>query len=239
VPFSRMTVTCMSSELEVGWSSVPNWVIRSNRLQGTEKWVYIALLNRANAQGQCFPSIETLCNDVNVSRNTIIRTIKSLEAKGLVSKQRRRDENNLYQIHTWKGSAKSELTDSGGSAIQILSKVHSEYEGSAIQILEEDTYKNTHYGENVESDALDEGTKQAKDFPNEFYITDEMKSWALRKVPGLDLVAETKEFVAYWRHGEGKGKKKKNWVMAWQNRMKQKHAWLPAPEKQVRKVKRF
>lgn len=100
-----------------GWSSVPNWVIRSEKLHGTEKWVYITLLNRANANGECWPSLSTLQKEVGVSKNTILKSLKSLESKGLIDRVRRRSDgvefaSNLYRIHAWQGSSETAL---GGS----------------------------------------------------------------------------------------------------------------------------
>lgn len=102
---------------ETGWSSVPNWVIRTDKLHGTEKWVYITLLNRANSKGECWPSLATLQKEVGVSKNTVLKTLKSLEEKGLIDRVRRRtstDEyvSNLYRVHTWEGSSETAL---GGS----------------------------------------------------------------------------------------------------------------------------
>lgn len=93
----------------VGWSSVPNWVIRSDRLQGSEKLLYIALLNRANAKGECWPSLSTLTKEVGVSNRTIMRKLDDLEKKGLVKKTRRAKEavgqiSNLYQVLAFSGA---------------------------------------------------------------------------------------------------------------------------------------
>lgn len=90
------------SEFE-GWSSVPNWVIRSNKLQGSEKLLYIALLNRANSKGECWPSLATLENDSGVTKKTVLRKLEALEVKGLIRRVRRkspdgRDMSNMYKI---------------------------------------------------------------------------------------------------------------------------------------------
>lgn len=87
----------------IGWSSVPNWVIRSSKLHGSEKLLYIALLNRANAKGECWPSLATLTKEVGVSNRTIIRKLDDLESKGLIKKTRRAKDavgqiSNLYKV---------------------------------------------------------------------------------------------------------------------------------------------
>lgn len=120
-----------------GWSVVPNWVIRSERLHGTEKLLYIALLNRANKRGECWPSLSTLCTDVDVSRRTVIEKMKRLESLGLVQKVNRKDgdgaaTNNLYRVSTWEGGADSAL----GSANGNQGVVQSSTGGSANGTLE-------------------------------------------------------------------------------------------------------
>lgn len=98
---------------------------------------------------------------------------------------------------------------------------------------------NKENGDVIEVTDVPDGTRSPQPLPNPFMLTDEMKKWAAEKTPGLDPVVETEDFVKYWRHGEGKGKKKKNWVLTWQRRMKQRFDWLPAaergPQKKVRK----
>lgn len=97
-----------------GWSAVPNWVIRSKTLKGTEKWVYIALLNRANQHGICHPSLKLLCDDVDVSKPTMLKALDSLEQKGLIERRKRHVKgvgytSNAYLIHSWTPSKESLL----------------------------------------------------------------------------------------------------------------------------------
>lgn len=94
-----------------GWSVVPNWVIRSTTLGGTVKLTYIALLNRANDAGECWPSLDTLESDVGVSRNTVIGNIKKLEELGLLERERRvgadgGNTSNLYRVNVWAGTSR-------------------------------------------------------------------------------------------------------------------------------------
>ena len=96
-----------------GWSSVPNWVIRSNKLQGSEKLLYIALLNRANSKGECWPSLATLSSDVGVSNRTIIRKLEALEAKNLIRKMRRSNASvgnvsNMYRVLAFREAPPSD-----------------------------------------------------------------------------------------------------------------------------------
>lgn len=109
-----------------GWSSVPNWVIRSNKLQGSEKLLYIALLNRANAKGECWPSLATLANDVGTSTRTVLRKLDDLESKGLVKKTRRANASignvsNMYRVLPFRESTPSDkLSPPGDNEHQAL-----------------------------------------------------------------------------------------------------------------------
>lgn len=90
-----------------GYSSVPNWVIRNSNLDAAEKLTYIALLNRANSEGECWPSLATISADVRSTIRTVSRKLESLEAKGLIRKIRRSNAekgnvSNLYKVLTYK-----------------------------------------------------------------------------------------------------------------------------------------
>lgn len=57
-----------------------------------------------------------------------------------------------------------------------------------------------------------------------------MKAWATAEVPGLDVVAHTKEFVDYWRAESGAKATKADWVATWRNWMRKAHRWnAPKP----------
>src|SRR5690554_3106445 len=99
-----------------GWSSVPNWVIRSDKLHGSEKLLYIALLNRSNSKGECWPSLATLEKEVGVSRNTILKKLRALESKGLIRRVKRkgsdgRDLSNVYKVLPFREGSKNEPMD--------------------------------------------------------------------------------------------------------------------------------
>lgn len=97
-----------------GWSSVPNWVIRSETLSGTQKLLYIALLNRANDEGNCWPSLKVICRDVGATKGTVLGALSSLENLGLVKRSRRvnpdgSNDSNVYHVEAW-------MRDPGGGS---------------------------------------------------------------------------------------------------------------------------
>lgn len=57
--------------------------------------------------------------------------------------------------------------------------------------------------------------------PNPFNVTGEMRKWAAEKTPHVDLQRATEEFCNYWRALPGQRGRKLDWVMTWQNRMRE------------------
>ena len=65
--------------------------------------VYLYLYQKCYDKESCFPSIKTICSDMNMSRSTVKRAITDLEREGFVVKERRYRENggnssNLYHL---------------------------------------------------------------------------------------------------------------------------------------------
>ena len=51
--------------------------------------VYCYLCDRANKNGECFPSAKTIALDLSLSRRTVFRALKDLERSGLIEKKQR------------------------------------------------------------------------------------------------------------------------------------------------------
>lgn len=67
--------------------------------------VYTYLYDRANKNGECWPSVNTIAGDIRLSPATVRRVIKDLrKAKLLVTKQRYRDNGGnsslTYKIYS-------------------------------------------------------------------------------------------------------------------------------------------
>lgn len=68
-------------------------------LDGMSIAVYTMLCARADNDGRCFPSITKLSKDAGVSKDTVIRRLKILEEKGLLSKEKGNSvKSNRYQL---------------------------------------------------------------------------------------------------------------------------------------------
>lgn len=66
------------------------------------------------------------------------------------------------------------------------------------------------------SSSPSEGGARARQLPDDFVISEAMRSWAEEKVPGLDIDAAFEEWSTYWR---GRGSTMKDWAQAWRNGM--------------------
>lgn len=58
--------------------------------------------------------------------------------------------------------------------------------------------------------------------PESFTVTPEMREWAARETPGLDLARATAEFADYWRGVAGSKGVKLDWIATWRNDMRRK-----------------
>lgn len=62
----------------------------------------------------------------------------------------------------------------------------------------------------------DAGTR----IPEPFLLTAEMRAWAKKECPNINITKGTQEFVDYWRGRVGKEGKKADWEATWRNRMR-------------------
>lgn len=51
--------------------------------------VYTYLYDRANKNGECFPSVNTIADDIKLSSATVRRAIKDLKRVGMIKTQQR------------------------------------------------------------------------------------------------------------------------------------------------------
>lgn len=77
--------------------------VYKSKLPSRAKQVMFYLINRANAEGTCFPSVRTIASDCGVSERTIQRTMNILVEEGFVIKEERYRDNggqssNLYKL---------------------------------------------------------------------------------------------------------------------------------------------
>lgn len=106
----------------------------AQELPGMEKLVLLALANRADDRGDCWPSMSTIAKDAGVCRATVIRMVGKIERKGLVSLVRRTTSHGKSShIYTLSKAMKKNQTPC--SSQSHLDVAHSNIEPTPISTL--------------------------------------------------------------------------------------------------------
>ena len=88
----------------MGVISVTNFrAIYSSDLSHRARSVYMYLKDRADRDGKCWPAIQTIAKDLNLSRSTVKRALDELCRAELLTRETRWRENggrtsNLYRL---------------------------------------------------------------------------------------------------------------------------------------------
>jgi hypothetical protein len=100
---------------------MPFLILERKDLLPATKLVWAILNDRIGNNGTTWPSVNRLAKDVGVSRDTVIRSIKQLSQKGLISVDKTFGTSNSYQLQNATGS-KLQLVancDGGSSKMQL------------------------------------------------------------------------------------------------------------------------
>lgn len=110
-----------------------------NRFNKSEVLAYMVLARYANNDDSCFPSYNTIAAKMRCSKRTAIDAIDSLEKKGVIKKQTRKNENNkenntnIYKLVN---------IESLGEVAEDIAKQREEKSRRAKQIKELNEHKN-------------------------------------------------------------------------------------------------
>lgn len=79
------------------------WAWEQNVPNSSRKLVLLALADRANDDGECWPGIASLSEKCSISRSTLIRAVEDLEEQGLLEVTNRPGDGsgrmtNLYRL---------------------------------------------------------------------------------------------------------------------------------------------
>ena len=219
-----------------GFAAIPNWMIRDERFDIYDLAVYTALASHTGPGG-VRPSQATLAVEARCSERKVREVLPRLVEAGVLEITRRRRTGagtgrsgaltNGYVLHPHGRLAVDEepARDAGTSdqpARDADQPAHGDRPaGTGAQItpyIEEEPVE--------EEPGVEEGPrKRGSRIPDPFVLTAEMKAWAVAEVPGLDVVAHTREFVDHWRAETGAKATKRDWVAAWRNWMRKAHRW--------------
>lgn len=97
-----MTTTAPRRERD-GFTMIPDWLVESSAISLHDYAVLIVLMKHGRSSGQCHPGFATIAAQARVSRDTVMRALRSLESRGLISIERRRvgtkNLPNRYTLH--------------------------------------------------------------------------------------------------------------------------------------------
>ena len=83
-----------------GFTQVPNFLLKSKKLTAGDKMTFAMLLSYAWQNDYCFPGQVRLGQDLGLHETNVRKHLKSLEAIGLLSIQRRgQGKTNIYELN--------------------------------------------------------------------------------------------------------------------------------------------
>lgn len=68
-------------------------------LKGNDLRVYADLLTYADTKGRCYPSVETIANDLGMHKRNVQRSLANLERDGWIEKHLRTNTSTIYQLY--------------------------------------------------------------------------------------------------------------------------------------------
>lgn len=111
--------------LRDGFVQLNNSIIRSKRLKVNDKMIFALLLSRAGQQGESWPTHASIGADLDVSRWSVMRSLKTLASFGLVSwKARGQGRSCMYLLHEEAISSFISSEPSSTSAHQEVAPAH-------------------------------------------------------------------------------------------------------------------
>jgi biotin operon repressor len=83
-----------------GFTQVPNFILKSNKLSAGDKMTFAMLLSYAWQNDYCFPGQERLAQDLGLTDRSVRTHLKVLEATGLLAIERRgQGKTNIYELN--------------------------------------------------------------------------------------------------------------------------------------------
>ena len=83
-----------------GFTQVPNFLLKSNKLSAGDKMTFAMLLSYAWQNDYCFPGQVRLGRDLGLHETNVRKHLKSLEATGLLAITRRgQGKTNIYELN--------------------------------------------------------------------------------------------------------------------------------------------
>ena len=171
-------------------------------LSVTEKMVLVGLISYADQGGTCWPSYSTLAKLTSLSRRSVIRAIRSLEQKQIISREPRGASSNVYLLNLKLLNSVGGEPDSPGGDTESPALVTQSHPKKPIEVTNEAT----------KEEAIEETKKENKEIPS--FI--EVKEYA----EAIELPAD--EIIKLYRYYSSFG-----WKQDWRKQVDVwKQNWL-------------
>lgn len=220
-------------------------LVWDSNVSAPERFTLLALADRADEDGKCWPSIPTLALKCRTSESTIRRHLKSLTQLGALTVEHRKNTSSMYRISLPRlrqlvDPAQIDTPQSDTPQIDTP-----QIDGSTCQIDQsrpvnlhiQTPQSDTQYiiDSPVDTSVIRQGARErapkprATRIPEDFTVTPAMVAWAHENAPHVDGRRETENFVDYWRASATANARKLDWIAAWRTWMRKADSSPAAP----------
>lgn len=219
----------------------------------TEKFAAVAVANHVNQDGQAWPYVNTVAEIIGKSHVTTRRALRGLVRKGVLVRvvqgggardQEDTTRPNLYvwnakeAVKQWRVGAGD--ADPGADSVDL--PVHTP--PTWVPVVPPPARTPDDAGRppapaprpEPPAPAPAPSPKQARPtrgtrLPADFTVTPQMRDWAARTTPDVNVVSETERFTDYWVAAPGQRGVKTDWTATWRNWMRKAQEQAPAQDR--------
>ena len=201
-------------------------------LPTTQKFVFVALCDNASDEGDCYPSISTLCKKTSLSERAVQGAIKRLVAMGYMSATMRKGQSTIYRISPvseWPDLSVTPAPDAPPQEMRPAPRAPhprttctpppQEMRGTPaprapITIIEP-SYN--HQGTVIECACEPDKPKSKRKtrLPENWFLPKDWGDWAMDQgLTETEIRAEAECFADHWH---SKGETRADWLATWRN----------------------
>lgn len=228
-------------------TEIPNIVLTLG-LSPYELALYVHLKRTAGADGVCWKSTATLARETGMSAGMVSKAKLSLQRRFLeikkplitvaeeANKKGGKPNHAITITDIWPqnmshfSNSPHEVEASpispheGASSYSEVASSPHEFTSSQGEIRKEPIQERTpeeRTQEEKQQHATPRADTRGTRLPDDFCLNSEMREWAAKSVPHVDLSLALAEFVDYWRGVPGQRGRKLDWLGTWRNRMRE------------------
>lgn len=196
------------------------------------KFVLMALADRANEEGVCWPSQEWLSHACGMSRRMVMKHLRSLESKGLVVRIGYHKRARAYQLTIEPGDASTPEPEFEGTVEPEFSEPEFTLEPQfAHEVNQGSHFSGTRVPPNPQEPSLNlQGgvgeKRRASRLPDDWKLDEAGRGYARQKGfqdSAIDDMADN--FAEHWQNKTGKASTKLDWSRAWQTWVRNQAKW--------------